>query len=228
MTKDKKPTALITWADHLLSQFIRETLDLNVTMSPSDPFDLAVFPGGADICPILYGEPPHPTYSGNLKRDFIEIRRFKNLPTNLPKIGICRGGQLLNVLCGGAMYQDVDNHCGNHKVFDLGVSERTGYNVTSTHHQMMKPSDSGYVFLGAAVSTEWNTYSKTIKPAVYNPLYHDPEFPDVEGVFYGEFNSMCFQPHPEYGHKETVQIFMEYYETLIKVDVNKHFDKRTQ
>ncbi|CAN1227662.1 Putative glutamine amidotransferase GAT1_2.1 [Linum perenne] len=43
------------------------------------------------------------------EKDSIEIRLAKLcLSRNIPFLGICRGSQLLNVACGGTLYQDVD------------------------------------------------------------------------------------------------------------------------
>lgn len=65
--------------------------------------------GGADIDPIYYGEEPH----GKLGRVVAERDQFeliltqKALEKNMPIFGVCRGAQVLNVACGGTMYQDI-------------------------------------------------------------------------------------------------------------------------
>ncbi len=66
---------------------------------------------GEDIGPERYQAPPE-----NLKyvetthplKDRIEIRLIRHaLRQKLPILGICRGSQLLNVVCGGTLYGDV-------------------------------------------------------------------------------------------------------------------------
>ncbi|CAO2825381.1 unnamed protein product [Amaranthus hypochondriacus] len=43
------------------------------------------------------------------EKDSIELRLAKHcLDHNIPYLGICRGSQVLNVACGGTLYQDVD------------------------------------------------------------------------------------------------------------------------
>ncbi|XP_040375729.1 putative glutamine amidotransferase GAT1_2.1 isoform X2 [Oryza brachyantha] len=44
------------------------------------------------------------------EKDSIELRLARRcLERNIPYLGICRGSQVLNVACGGSLYQDVDH-----------------------------------------------------------------------------------------------------------------------
>ncbi|GAO99517.1 gamma-glutamyl-gamma-aminobutyrate hydrolase family protein [Fructobacillus ficulneus] len=68
-----------------------------------------VIPGGPDVSPKLYGEGPHPkigtTYPA---RDDFEVAVIKEcVKQHKPLLGICRGTQLINVVFGGNMYQDL-------------------------------------------------------------------------------------------------------------------------
>jgi gamma-glutamyl-gamma-aminobutyrate hydrolase PuuD len=85
--------------------------------------DLIQFTGGADVSPMLYGEPKHPRTYCDPNRDQHEANIFWN-NIDKPKAGICRGGQFLNVMSGGSMWQDVDNHAigGTHAAVFWGVS----------------------------------------------------------------------------------------------------------
>ncbi|MFV0529595.1 MAG: gamma-glutamyl-gamma-aminobutyrate hydrolase family protein [Lachnospiraceae bacterium] len=73
-------------------------------------FDGFLFTGGHDISPDLYGEAKLAT-CGELciKRDCMEQQLFQKAVVVLdkPVLGICRGLQLLNVLLGGTLYQDL-------------------------------------------------------------------------------------------------------------------------
>jgi gamma-glutamyl-gamma-aminobutyrate hydrolase PuuD len=153
--------------------------------------DLIQFTGGEDVSPMLYGEPRHPTTGCNPARDQKEANIFFSFPDK-PKAGICRGGQFLNVMSGGFMHQDVDNHAiaGTH----LATYEEDGnvqeVSVTSTHHQMMQPDVGSFVFLSCNRSNyKENGWQEDVKETWPT---------DVEGVMYFETNSLCFQPHPEY------------------------------
>ena len=68
-----------------------------------------LFTGGHDVDPAMYGVEKEP-YCGpaNNDRDVLEKAVFAYaLEKDLPVFGICRGIQLINVLCGGTLYQDI-------------------------------------------------------------------------------------------------------------------------
>jgi putative glutamine amidotransferase len=65
--------------------------------------------GGADLDPTHYGEAPLPEMgTPEPQRDTTELAITRwALDKRLPVLGICRGMQLLNVACGGSLYQDL-------------------------------------------------------------------------------------------------------------------------
>ncbi len=65
--------------------------------------------GGHDVDPILYGESQCERCGApNKERDILEQEVFHYAVENdLPVLGICRGIQLINALCGGTLYQDL-------------------------------------------------------------------------------------------------------------------------
>lgn len=163
--------------------------------------DLVIFTGGEDVTPSLYHEENVASWC-DWHRDAYEIEKFEEF-SDTPKAGICRGGQFLNVMSGGRMYQDVDGHSGNHVTYDLETGKE--YEVTSTHHQMMRPSDDGEV-VGVANET---TYVRSAKG---ESTVED----DIEVVYYAKTKSLCFQPHPEYNKAEQTE---EYFFDLL----NRYF-----
>lgn len=181
-------------------------------------FDGVVFLGGEDVTPFLYGQAKHPSTSINLRRDLNETRFYRELPTQMPKVGICRGAQFLNVMSGGSMWQHVDNHGRPHTVLDTTSNRK--FVVTSTHHQMMRPSDEGWIMLGADQSR--NLWSDDTHFA-YRPDGYDNEYDDVEAVYYGHSNSFCFQPHPEYSTatKDCRDWFFDTIESLFNKEIEK-------
>ncbi|MCX7572259.1 gamma-glutamyl-gamma-aminobutyrate hydrolase family protein [Tumebacillus sp. DT12] len=65
--------------------------------------------GGPDMDPILFGEEPHPA-NGNVspERDTLESILFDEMQRQgKPVFGICRGAQIINILLGGTIYQDL-------------------------------------------------------------------------------------------------------------------------
>jgi len=65
--------------------------------------------GGNDVAPESYGETPlTPEWSGDRVRDLYEIELIDAfIRAGKPVFGICRGLQLLNVMFGGTLLQDI-------------------------------------------------------------------------------------------------------------------------
>lgn len=161
-----------------------------VTTNVIDEADLICFTGGSDVSPEYYGEANIASHTNKARDQFEEVIYKKALQLGKHMVGICRGGQFLNVMNGGKMWQDVDNHTRNHLALDI-LSGRS-YFVTSTHHQMMRPTEEARILMTAQESRkkiadkqEWN-YSN----GDYNT--------DIECVYYPNTKSLCFQPHPEF------------------------------
>lgn len=171
--------------------------------STSHAPDLVCFTGGEDIGPQHYGEKRLPRTYINSARDAREILMFERY-LGIPKIGICRGGQLLNVLSGGAMWQDVNNHTADHKMIDL--ISRKPLLVTSTHHQMMIPGEQGHIIgIAEKLATKFISQKQRTEPKY-----------DTEVVWYPKTFSMCFQPHPEYTIKTHGDECQDYFFNLIE------------
>lgn len=154
--------------------------------------DVVQFTGGADVDPSLYNEKKHRTTTCYAHRDMMDIAAYETAQYyEIPCAGICRGSQFLNVMNGGKLWQHVDRHAlgHTHRAWD---NESHVYNVTSTHHQMMKPSKWGHV-LG------WASESKARECMKNDKVFIDKsDACDVEVVYYKKTNSLCFQPHPEF------------------------------
>jgi len=65
--------------------------------------------GGYDIDPTLFGEEPHPGLGTIIPvRDSFEIELMRRvLKLGKPILAVCRGCQILNIVAGGDMYQDI-------------------------------------------------------------------------------------------------------------------------
>lgn len=176
-----------------------------------DDADVVLFTGGEDVNPELYGEAPMAKTHYNRLRDEKEKAIYEEcIQREIPMVGICRGGQFLNVMNKGEMYQHVTNHAnGNHVArievppFNKGNKRRT-IMVTSTHHQMMIPADEGIVLMTA------NEAFEKMRPAI-NKYGKVSKEPDIEVVYYDGTHCLCFQPHPEFtsAPAELVDFFEE-------------------
>ena len=153
---------------------------------------LVVFTGGEDVSPRLYHHVKHISTGENRQRDDLEVHYYHDAKRRgIPMAGICRGGQLLNVLSGGTMYQDVSNHASSGH---LAKIDGDILFVSSTHHQMMKPGPLGTV-VGVGVDRQATKLEWDVDLAQFITRPAD-ESDDIEVVLYE--NILCFQPHPEY------------------------------
>lgn len=160
---------------------------------------LVQFTGGEDVSPEFYGEETHPYSNCNRRRDEEEKEVFYRASSlGIPMAGICRGGQFLNVMCGGKMFQHVNNHGigGTHMMVDTRTGELTP--VTSTHHQMMRPGELAEVLGVASESTVYEYMDGEYIAKVYPKRGED-----IEVLSYTEQQVLCYQPHPEYLAKES-------------------------
>lgn len=155
--------------------------------------DVVCFTGGEDVDPSVYHEQPLMNTYFNARRDVMEIAMFKAAKQfGKFMVGICRGGQFLNVMNGGRLWQDVNNHTRYHHMQDVITGKAVW--VSSTHHQMMRPASSGLVLAVANEATKKNAYNEVWRQGL---PYPDDRY-DTEVVWYKDTKSLCFQPHPEY------------------------------
>ena len=124
--------------------------------------DGVVFSGGEDLNPAWYGE--------EVLNETVEIDSVRDVSDSLlaraalasgkPLLGICRGEQLLNVMLGGSLYQDIPTqvpqtvgHSGGarHKIGVAAGSvleqlfRSDSLEVNSYHHQAVKEAGAGVV-----------------------------------------------------------------------------------
>ena len=116
--------------------------------------DGLLLPGGGDVEPSLYGEACHAeTRNVNSARDRFEMLLLSEaIRGRKPVLGICRGMQVLNVLMGGTLVQDLTTETVCHMredakwagVHDIRIDKSSRLHgmlgverikVNSTHHQ---------------------------------------------------------------------------------------------
>ncbi len=118
-----------------------------------DRMDGLVLSGGGDIDPLLYGETPDPTvYGVRRDRDSFEAALIRQADAlRIPVLAICRGMQLINVLRGGTLLQQIPGHWQDNPAArpSHSIDVRTGsalsqaaggagaIEVNSYHHQAL-------------------------------------------------------------------------------------------
>ena len=116
--------------------------------------DGIVFSGGPDVDPAEYGETVwNETVSVDAVRDRSDLLFARAaLASGKPVLAICRGEQLMNVVLGGTLYQDIPSQVDTmvkHSGFDhrIGVEKgsvlyelfgQDSLTVNSSHHQAVK------------------------------------------------------------------------------------------
>ncbi len=175
--------------------------------------DGLILAGGGDVDPQFFGEEPFPE-TGYIEpeRDLFEISLARcALRAGLPVLGICRGMQVLNIACGGDIYQDISLIGGNRRfkhyqtaprwypTHEIYINPNTllfkiigdhRLRVNSFHHQVIRRLGKG---LRAAA---WS------RDGIVEALEHD-EAPFVLGV----------QFHPE-SMWQRYEVFLTLFEAL--------------
>jgi putative glutamine amidotransferase len=128
--------------------------------------DALVLQGGTDVAPESYGEAPiRPEWAGDRVRDRYETELVHAaMKLDRPVLGLCRGLQMLNVIFGGSLIQDIGTQCPGfltHRDYerydqlhhDISIEPdswlrrmhagRTNGRVNTVHHQAIKALGQG-------------------------------------------------------------------------------------
>lgn len=170
-----------------------------------------LFAGGEDVDPVYYGQAPHPTYRGNRGRDRAEIALAKQaLARHLPILAICRGAQLLNVVLGGTLVQDIPSqveeplaHVGGvrHAVTLTPGTRLAGLAGTGTvdfnhyHHQAIDRLAPGLIVSARAADgtvEAWeqahdSSHSSYLMAVQYHPERDDLQADSLSKRLFGDF-----------------------------------------
>ncbi len=104
-----------------------------------------LFCGGGDITPLLFGQEPATNVGKtDITLDLFQIRLMKAvLEAGKPVLAICRGMQVLNVACGGTIYQDINlvdfetiNHMQN-SISRRDISHKVIFEPESKVHKIL-------------------------------------------------------------------------------------------
>ena len=211
VTNSHKPRVLMTEGSFMESLIARfRIMEAEVEIASSDHKTLAkqyarathiLIPGGADIHPKFYNESVVNALPGNMERDIIESALVRTaLSEGKPLMGICRGHQMITVVAGGSLYQDLgiefDEETRSHRGERHDIETRNHTKlakilgrwvpaVASYHHQAVKRVPKGWHV--AAVSED----------GVIEAIEH-PRLPVI---------SVQWHPEAMYGATSSVRLF---------------------
>jgi len=187
MTKSKY--VFVEGNDYLtVDMFVRH--GYNITSVPEGA-DIVCFTGGDDVSPEMYREENDHSFT-DYTRDLECVGVYSRVHwRDKVMIGICRGGQFLNVMLGGTMIQHVEGHSRDGHL--MHGPDDTCVPVRSCHHQGMVPNHQ-----------------------LEHTVYYATDEVVAEIIIYPEYNTMCFQPHPEYMPEDslTENLFFEMLEEV--------------
>lgn len=151
-----------------------------------------VIGGGNDIGPEHYGGDIGLKVKSDPERDKFEIGWIKfALQEQLPLLGICRGAQLINVVLGGSLHQDIrmlrkltynrpgllptkQVHLGADSLLSQ-VCKRTHLRVNSLHHQAIKSPGDDLKAVGWDLDHIIQAVESSDKPRIIGVQWH-PEY----------------------------------------------------
>ena len=186
--------------------FIPLIQDSSVLESLVSRLDGLLLSGGPDINPIYFQSEPHAKLGViDSDKDSLELQIAKlALDADLPILGICRGIQLLNVVGGGTLYQDIPSEVTvptlkhrqdapmttlTHSVnLEQGtklqeILQQKQLHVNSHHHQSVKEIAPGFRLTATAPDGIIEGIEHTSKPFVVGVQWHP------EGSYPGDTNA---------------------------------------
>ncbi|MCD8116940.1 MAG: gamma-glutamyl-gamma-aminobutyrate hydrolase family protein [Oscillospiraceae bacterium] len=199
--------------------YLPQATDADSAAAALETVDCIILTGGEDLDPALYGEEPY-----ELLETVNQVRDVSDywyctvaLEMDMPILATCRGLQLLNVVCGGTLYQDFPSQyetdvevihrdpAGEDFAYhNITVEDETSlvaqamggageYEVNSWHHQAIKDLGEGLVVTAVA--------DDGIIEAV--------ELPEASFV-------LAVQFHPEWMIQEVCEDYVTFFTMLIE------------
>jgi hypothetical protein len=162
--------------------------------------DAILFAGGVDINPAIYHSVASSyTERPDKKRDAFELEVIKRYP-DLPKIGICRGMQLLWAANGEKLIQHVNGHLISHMIdtYDNGCIPSN-----SAHHQMVfvseKDEEEGKceILARSSLLSYKDEYDCDTSYLLEDDLIIENAI-ECESLYIPNLSAFCIQGHPEW------------------------------
>ncbi len=175
--------------------------------------DGLLVPGGSDIDPALYGEEVQ-SVCGNFNRneDEYDISLIKEaIKQDKPILATCRGLQIINVLFGGTLYQDIPTQ------YKTDIIHSMGENFTENYHLVNLDKSSKLADVLGSCEVKANTSHHQCVKDLGHGLKIAGRAPDgiIEALENDDASIIAVQWHPERMQD------MEMYRNLFKYFIDK-------
>ena len=168
--------------------------------------DAVVFSGGPDLDPSYYGETIwNETVKVDTLRDVSDLMLMRAaLAAKKPIMAICRGEQLMNVVLGGSLYQDIPTQVDTTVKHAGGAWHRIGVEKGSVLYDLFGEDS-------LTVNSFHHQAVKKVAPGVRVTAYSPNGI--VEAYEYGD-RLIAFQFHPERLATGTDSLYTRIYKNL--------------
>lgn len=185
-----------------------------------EEIDALIMTGGEDIDPSYYNEKPDANLEDvNSERDQSDyILLTVALERNMPVLAICRGHQMLNVVCGGSLYQDIPTQ------YETDILHRSLDEVDFEYHDIGIVKGSKLAEIMGSGSIEVNSWHHQAIKDLGLGLYIVATSADgmVEAI---EREGMAFvvgvQFHPEWHVEDGEMEYLAIFEKLVEYGLQK-------
>lgn len=200
---------------------ISEPDDISVILSATDALVVA---GGRDMNPHCYGQEPIPeTQEPHDRLDISDLTLLRVArDMGLPTLGICRGMQVLNVMCGGTLNQDIAGKRMHHPVLPITFDQRAEYRhmvtldahswiaktynetrleTNSIHHQCIEDLGEGLEVVGRADDGTIEAIESKTDWFAMGVQWH-PELLDNSEVLFGGFIRAVMEHRTSHDRRE--------------------------
>lgn len=175
--------------------------------------DALIMTGGEDIDPLFFGEEHLPGLGEvNAPRDTSDVLLIEAaVAMHKPMLGICRGEQVINVVLGGTLYQDIPSQVGGelrHRQSEsatlatqtitidpesrlASIVGATTLDVNSFHHQAVKDIAPGLTVVARSEDGIVEAYEDLVRYNVIGVQFHPEAFAQAgDPVFLSIFRDL--------------------------------------
>ena len=196
--------------------------------------DGVILSGGEDIDPLYYGEEPLPGLGEiNAPRDTFDVLLIRTaLRQGKPMLGICRGEQVLNVVLGGTLWQDIPSQIPSSELHHRQEEPST----VATQTIAIDPTSRLAEILGVtqiAVNSHHHQAVKDLAPGLVITAYAEdgvveayegiPSAKDPYGQPFGK-RILAVQFHPEAFAQAGNPTFLRIFQDLVRRSSQQHLN----